>query len=82
MVGRALRTTIPTGKGGVVHLFVVYGYQGAEDDSDQLLLTGKVLQAVFAEAQVVCVGQPVLIAADLNADPAVIPLFGQGYFCW
>ena len=29
-LGRVLRTTLPTGKGGVVHLFVVYGYQGAE----------------------------------------------------
>ena len=27
-MGRVLRTTLPTGKGGVVHLFVVYGYQG------------------------------------------------------
>ena len=36
-LGRALRITLPTGKGGVVHLFVVYGYQAAEDDSDQLL---------------------------------------------
>ena len=27
-LGRVLRTTLPTGKGGVVHLFVVYGYQG------------------------------------------------------
>ena len=25
---RVLRTTLPTGKGGVVHLFVVCGYQG------------------------------------------------------
>ena len=29
-------------------LFVVYGYQEAEDDSDQLLLTEKLLQAVLA----------------------------------
>ena len=29
-LGRALRTTLPTGKGGVVHLFGVYGYRGAE----------------------------------------------------
>ena len=36
-LGRVLRTTLPTGKGGVVHLFVVYGYQGAEEDADQLL---------------------------------------------
>ena len=77
-LGRALRTTLPTGKGGVVQLFVVYGYQGAEDDSDQLLLTDKLLQTVLAEAQVVCVGQPVLIAGDLNADPAVIPCLAKG----
>ena len=77
-LGRALRTTLPTGKGGVVHLFVVYGYQVAEDDSDQLLLTDKLLQAVLAEALDVCVGQPVLIAGDLNADPAAIPCLANG----
>ena len=38
-LGRVLRTTLPTGEGGVVHLFVVYGYQGAEEDADQLQLT-------------------------------------------
>ena len=26
----------------------------------------------------VCVGQPVLIAGDLNADPAVIPCLAKG----
>ena len=51
-LGRALRTALPTGKGGVVHLFVVYGFEGAEEDADQLLLTVKLLQAVLAEAQV------------------------------
>ena len=35
----------------MVHLFVVYGHQGAEEDADQLLLTDKLLQAVLAEAQ-------------------------------
>ena len=57
-LGRVLRTTLPTGKGGVVHLFVVYGYQGAEEDADKLRLTDRLLQAVLAEAQVVCFGQP------------------------
>ena len=71
-LGRALRTTLPTGKAGVVHLFVVYGYQGAEEDAEKLRLTDRLLQAVLAEAQVVCASQPVLIAGDLNADPAVI----------
>ena len=73
-----LRTTLPTAHGGVVHLFVVYGYQVAEEDADQLQLTDKLLQAVLAEAQVVCVGQPMLIAGDFNADPAVIPRLAKG----
>ena len=71
--GRALRVTLPTGKGRVVHLFVIYGCQGAEEDSEKLQLTDKLLQAVLAEGQAVCTGQPVLIAGDLYADPAVIP---------
>ena len=77
-MGRFLRTSLPTGKGGVVHLFVVYGYQGAEEDAEKLRLTDKLLQAVLAEAQVVCIGQPILIAGDLNADPAVIPCLAKG----
>ena len=77
-LGRVLRTTLPTGKGGVLHLFVLCGYQGVEEDADQLLLVDKLLQAVLAETQVVCVGQPMLIAGDLNADPAVIPCLANG----
>ena len=46
--------------------------------SDSLSLTEKLLQAVFAEAQVVCIGQPLLIAGDWNADPAVIPCLAKG----
>ena len=77
-LGRVLRTTLPTGKGGVVHLFVVYGYQGAEEDAEKLRLTDRLFQAVLAEAQVVCIGQPMLIAGDLNADPAVIHCLAKG----
>ena len=74
-----MRTTLPTAQGGVVHLFVVYGYQGAEDDdADKLQLTDRLLQAVLAETHVVCVGQPVLFAGDLDADPAVIPCIAKG----
>ena len=58
----------PTGMEGVV-----YGYWEAEEDPEKLVLTDKLLQAVLAEAQVVCVGQPLLIVGDLNADPGVIP---------
>ena len=77
-MGRVLRTTLPAGKGGVVHLFVVYGYQGAEEDAEKLQLTARRLQAVLGEVQAVCIGQPMLIAGDLNADPAVIPCLATG----
>ena len=61
-----------TGKGGAVHLFVVHGCQETEEDTGQLRLTDKLLQAVLAEAQVVCIGQHLLIVGDLNAEFAVI----------
>ena len=77
-LGQVLRTTLPTSQGGVVHLFVVYGYQGAEEDAEKLRLTDHLLQAVLVEAQMVCIGQPMLIAGDLNADPAVIPCLAKG----
>ena len=56
---------------------MVYGYQGAEEDSERLQLADKLLQAVLAEAQVICVGQPLLIVGDLNADPAVTPCLAE-----
>ena len=52
-MGRVLTTTLPAAQGGVVHLFVVYGYQGAEEDAEKLHVTGRLFQAVLAEAQVV-----------------------------
>ena len=49
-------------------------------DADELQLIDRLLQAVLAEAQMVCVGQPMLNAGDLNADPAVIPCLAKGIF--
>ena len=77
-LGRAMRVVLPTGDGGVVHLFVIYGYQGSEEDSEKLLLADKVLRAVLAEAQAVCVGQPQLVVGDSNADPGVLPCLAKG----
>ena len=48
LFGRALRVTLPTGKGGVVHLFVFYGYRGAEEDLDQLKPTDLALACSLA----------------------------------
>ena len=56
---------IRAGARSVVHLFVVDGYQGAEEDSEKLSLTDKQLSAVLAEAQVVCVGLPMLFMKNL-----------------
>ena len=73
--GRVLRTTLPTGKGGGSgSSFLLFtAIRRRRRKLIQLLLSDKLLQAVLAEAQVVCVGQPPLIAGDLNADPAVFP---------
>ena len=62
----------------MVHLFVVHGYQGSEEDADKLLFTDKLLRAVLAEAQVVCVWQPFLVVGDLNADPGIINCLAKG----
>ena len=73
-LGRVLRTTLPTARGGVVHLFVVYGYQGAEEDAEKLRLTDRLLQAVLAEAQIVCVGQPMLLLVILMLILRLFPV--------
>ena len=57
---------------------MVHGCQGSEEDADKLLLTDKLLSAVLAEAKVVCVGQPLFIVCDLNADPGIIPCLAKG----
>ena len=75
-IGRAVRVVLPLGNGGVVHLFVIYGYQGAENDPEKLQLTEHLFAAVLAEARMCCAGQPVILAVDFfNADPMVIPLW-------
>ena len=73
-----MRVVIPTGLGCVMHLFVVYGFQGAEHDPEKLALTNRLLDAVLAEAQVGCVGQQVPIVGDFNAEAGVIPCFAKG----
>ena len=77
-LGRALRVTLPTGKGESGSSVRSLWVSRSGEDSEKQQLTDKLLQAVLAEAQVVCVGQPMLIAGDMNADPAVIPCVAQG----
>ena len=77
-VGRAVSVVLPLGNGGIVHLFVIYGYQCAESDPEKLQLSDRLLASVLAEARMCCAGQPVIIAGDFNADPTVIPSLAKG----
>ena len=76
-IGRALRVVLPLGNGGIVHLFVIYGYQGAESDPEKLQLSDRLFASVLTEARMCCAGQPVLVG-DFNADPIVIPFLSKG----
>ena len=73
-----MRVVLPLGNGGIVHLFVIYGYQGAESDPEKLQLSEHLFAAVLAEARVCCAGQPVLIVGDFNADPSCYPSLAKG----
>ena len=77
-IGHAMRVVLPLGNGCVVHLFAIYGYQGAESDPEKLQLSEHLFAAVLAEARMCCAGQPVILAGDFNADPPVIPSLAKG----
>ena len=54
--GRALRCLIPLGSGRFMHLVVLYGYQGADVDAEQLALTDHLFDAALGELSVVARG--------------------------
>ena len=80
--GRALRCHLPVDKGRVVHLVVIYGFQGASTDPEKLRLTEQFLEAVLCELAVVASGQPCLIAGDLNVEPFRVPSMQKRYDGW
>ena len=45
--GRAVRCMLPLGHGRFMHLVVLYGYQGADSDHEQLALTDQLFDAIF-----------------------------------
>ena len=77
-LGRALRCHLPISGGRIIHLVVVYGFQGASTDSEKLRLTEKLLEAVLCELAVVASGQPCLFVGDLNVEPDRIPCLLRG----
>ena len=76
--GRAVRCLLPLASGRFLHLFVLYGYQGADSDAEQLSLTEQLFDAALGELSVVARGQPCLLVGDFNVEPTKIPCLAKG----
>ena len=78
--GRALRCLLLVASGRFLHLVVLYGYQGADGDAEQLSLTDQLFDAALRELRVVAMDQPCLIVGDFNVEPTKIPCLSKGIF--
>ena len=76
--GRAVRCMLPLVFGKLMHLVVLYGYQGADVDAEQLALTEQLFDAALGEVSVVARGQPCLLVGDFNVEPTKIPCLAKG----
>ena len=76
--GRVVRCTLPLGAGRFMHLVLLYGYQGADSDLEQLALTEQLLDAALGELSVVARGQPCLLVGDFNVEPSKILCLAKG----
>ena len=77
-LGRAVRCLLPLGAGRFMHLFVLYGYQGADTDAEQLALTDQLFDAALGEVSIVARGQPCLLVGDFNLEPTKILCLAKG----
>ena len=73
-----MRCMLPLGFGRFMHLVVLYGYQGADHDPEQLALTEQLFDAALSELSVVARGQPCLMVGDFNVEPTKIPCLAKG----
>ena len=80
--GQTVRCMLPLGTGRFMHLFVLYGYQGADTDAEQLAITEQLFDAALGEVSVVARGQPCMIVGDFNAEPTKIPCLAKRDFGW
>ena len=76
--GRAVRCLLPLGGGRFMQLFVLYGYQRADSDAEQLALTDQLFDAALGELSVVARVQPCMIVGDFNVEPTKIPCLAKG----
>ena len=61
-----------------MHLVVLYGYQGADSDPEQLALTDQLFDAALGDLSVVARGQPCMLVGDFNVEPTKIPCLAKG----
>ena len=73
-----MRCMVPLGLGRFMHLVVLYGFQGADSDAEQLSLTEQLFDAALGELSVVSRGQPCLLVGDFNVEPTKIPCLAKG----
>ena len=76
--GGAVRCMLPLGAGRFMHLVVLYGYQGADSDPEQLALTDQLFGAALGEFSVVARGQPCMLVGDFNVELTKIPCLAKG----
>ena len=76
--GRVVRCLLPLGHGRFMHLVVLYGYQEADSDPEQLALTEQLFDAALGELSVVAREQPCLVVGDFNVEPTKIPCLAKG----
>ena len=76
--GRAVRCLLPLASGRFLHLCVLYGYQGADTDSEQLALIDQLFDAALGELYVAALGQPCLLVGDFIVEPTKIPCLAKG----
>ena len=61
-----------------MHLVVLYGYQGADSDTEQLALTDQLFDAALGELYVAALGQPCLLVGDFNVELTKILCLAKG----
>ena len=59
-------------------MVVLYGYQEADTDAEQLALTEQLFDAALGELSVVAREQPCLLVRDFNVEPTKIPCLAKG----
>ena len=70
---------LPLGAGHFMRLVVLYGYQGADADPEQLALTDQLFDATLGELSVVAWEQPCMLVGDLNVEPTRILALQKGF---